>query len=127
MSSRTARTLWRWQPGRQQSGYRKMQLFGLRWPIPCDLYLLHFPPGTSVPPHVDRVAQGRHYRLNVILKAAQRGGEFVCAEPIHAGRRVKLFRPDRQRHSVTPIEAGSRWVLSLGWVWGARGDVRPAA
>ena len=96
------------------------------WPLPCDCYLLRFPPGSSVPPHLDAVPAGRHYRLNIVLRAAQRGGAFVCARPIHAGRRVKLFRPDLERHSVTRIEQGTRWVLSIGWVRGARG-ARPAA
>jgi hypothetical protein len=120
--------LWRWQRGRQDSGYDKLLLAGTLWPLPCDCYLLRFPAGASVPPHTDRVSQGRHYRLNIILRAPRRGGEFVCARPIHAGRRIKLFRPDVEEHSVTMIEEGTRWVLSIGWVRGARGgETRPAA
>lgn len=81
-----------------------------------------------MPPHTDRVAQGRHYRLNIIVRAARRGGEFICARPIHASRRIKLFRPDVEEHSVTTIEEGTRGVLSFGWVRGARGsETRPAA
>lgn len=117
---------WRWQHGRQGSGYDKLLLFATPWPLPCDMYLLRFPEGSSVPPHVDPVKRGRHYRLNVILRPARQGGEFVCAAPIHAGRRIKLFRPDRELHSVTRIELGTRWVLSIGWVRDARGE-RPAA
>ena len=121
-------TLWRWQRGRQGSGYDKLLLGGLPWPLPCDCYLLRFPTGSSVPPHTDRVKQGRHYRLNIILRPAKRGGEFVCARPIHASGRIKLFRPDVEEHSVTTIDEGTRWVLSIGWVRGARGgDTRPAA
>ena len=121
------RKLWRWQRGRQGSGYDKLLLGGLPWPIPCDGYLLRFPSGACVPPHVDRVPSGRHYRLNIILRPARRGGEFVCARPIYVNRRVKLFRPDVETHSVTRIEEGTRWVLSIGWVRGPRGDTRPAA
>jgi hypothetical protein len=121
-------TLWRWQRGRQGSGYDKLLLGGLPWPLPCDCYLLRFPTGSSVPPHTDRVKQGRHYRLNIILRPAKRGGEFVCARPIHVSGRLKLFRPDVEEHSVTTIAEGTRWVLSIGWVRGARGgDTRPAA
>ena len=66
--------------------------------------------------------------MNIILRPARQGGEFICARPIHASRRIKLFRPDREEHSVTMIEEGTRWVLSIGWVRGARGAVtRPAA
>jgi hypothetical protein len=119
--------LWRWQRGRQASGYDKLLLAGLPWPLPCDCYLLHFPEGSEVPPHVDRLAHGRHYRLNIILRAADRGGEFVCARSLHASQRIKLFRPDLETHSVTRIERGSRWVLSIGWVRGSRGGVHPAA
>ncbi|MDG2539361.1 hypothetical protein P5Y53_16915 [Dyella jiangningensis] len=120
--------LWRWQRGRQGSGYDKLLLAGTLWPLPCDCYLLRFPTGASVPPHTDRVSLGRHYRLNIILRAPRRGGEFVCARPIHASRRIKLFRPDEEEHSVTMIEEGTRWVLSIGWVRGARGgETRPAA
>lgn len=122
------RNLWRWQRGRQGSGYDKLLLAGTLWPLPCDCYLLRFPTGALVPPHTDRVSLGRHYRLNIILRAPRRGGEFVCARPIHAGRRIKLFRPDVEEHSVTMIEEGTRWVLSIGWVRGARGgETRPAA
>jgi hypothetical protein len=62
------------------------------------------------------VAEGRHYRLNVILKSPHSGGEFVCDTPIFATRRIKLFRPDACEHSVTRVEGGSRYVLSIGWV-----------
>jgi hypothetical protein len=119
--------LWRWQHGRQDSGYDKLLLGGLYWPLPCDCYLLRVPEGSAVPPHVDRVERGRHYRLNIILRPARRGDDFVCARPIHASRRIKLFRPDVETHSVTRIEEGTRWVLSIGWVRGARGVARPAA
>jgi hypothetical protein len=62
------------------------------------------------------VKEARHYRLNVVLKASPRGGEFVCATPIWQSRRIKFFRPDACEHSVTRVEGGSRYVLSLGWV-----------
>lgn len=120
------RQLWRWQRGRQASGYDKLLLAGLPWPLPCDCWLLHFPEGSEVPPHVDRVTRGRHYRFNIILRKARAGGEFACARTLYANRRIKLFRPDLETHSVTRIASGSRWVLSIGWVRGSRGEVHPA-
>jgi len=108
----------RWQSGRQGSGYDKMLLFTLPWPIPFDSYLIRYPEGSSVPPHKDPVQVGRHYRLNIILKASTSGGEFVCSNPIHESRRIKLFRPDDCEHSVTLVQGGSRYVLSIGWVLG---------
>jgi hypothetical protein len=110
------RTALRWQRGRQGGGYDKMLLLTARWPLAFDSYLIRYPEGSEIPPHIDPVTAGRHYRLNVILKTPQRGGEFVCATPIFATRRIKLFRPDTCEHSVTHVEGGSRYVLSIGWV-----------
>jgi len=105
----------RWQPGRQGTGYLKRLLLQRAGPpLPFDLYLLKYPPGTQIPEHTDPVAKGRHYRLNLVLKRG-RGGEFRCAAPIVNTRRVKLFRPDVQPHSVETVLA-TRYVLSLGWI-----------
>jgi hypothetical protein len=110
----------RWQSGRQGTGYDKMLLLTARWPLPFDSYLIRYPDGSEIPPHIDPVKGGRHYRLNVILKSPKSGGEFVCAAPIFATKRVKLFRPDACEHSVTRVAGGNRYVLSLGWVLGSR-------
>ncbi len=117
----------RWRSGRQGTGYDKMLLMQGRLPLPFDFYLLRFPCGTEIGPHTDRVESGDHYRLNLILKPAHRGGEFRCADPIFANRRIKLFRPDRSEHSVTRIEVGTRYVLSLGWVLRGQSRDKPAA
>ena len=113
-----ASTALRWQRGRQGTGYDKMLLLTARWPLPFDSYLLRYPEGTEIPPHTDPVQQGRHYRLNLILKAPRSGGKFVCASPLYASARIKLFRPDASEHSVTRVVGGSRYVLSVGWVLG---------
>jgi len=113
-----AKLAFRWQSGRQGSGYDKMLLLTAPWPVPFDSYLIRYPEGSSIPPHTDPVQQGRHYRLNVILKSPKSGGEFVCAKPIYSSKRIKLFRPDACEHSVTLVQGGSRYVLSIGWVLG---------
>jgi hypothetical protein len=110
------RHAFRWRGGRQRSGYEKMLLLQSPFPLPFDVYLLRFRPGSEIPPHNDPVARGRHYRCNIVLRRAQRGGEFVCARPIYASRRVNLFRPDLCTHSVTRVERGERYVLSVGWI-----------
>jgi hypothetical protein len=115
-----AKLVFRWQRGRQGSGYDKMLLLTAPWPLPFDSYLIRYPEGSSIPAHTDPVQEGRHYRLNVILKSPKSGGEFVCASPIYSSKRVKLFRPDACEHSVTRVEGGSRYVLSIGWVLGKR-------
>ena len=110
------RTALRWQRGRQGSGYDKMLLLTARWPLPFDSYLIRYPEGSAIPPHTDPVQTGRHYRLNIVVKASPRGGGFICATPIWQSRRIKFFRPDACEHSVTRVEGGSRYVLSVGWV-----------
>jgi hypothetical protein len=62
--------------------------------------------------------------LNLVLKAAPAGGEFVCAAPLFASRRVNFFRSDACEHSVTRVGGGNRYVLSIGWVLRSR---EPAA
>ncbi|WP_197338053.1 2OG-Fe(II) oxygenase [Ralstonia solanacearum] len=110
----------RWRRGRQGTGYDKMLLATAAWPIRFDSYLIRYPEGSEIPPHTDPVADGRHYRLNIVLKSPGAGGEFVCANPIFQTRRIKLFRPDACEHSVTRVQGGSRYVLSVGWVVGRR-------
>lgn len=110
----------RWQRGRQASGYDKMLLLQSLWPLPFDIYLLKFPAGSEITPHVDRVERGLHYRLNLVIRRARSGGEFVCSNAIHDSPRIKLFRPDICEHSVTRVESGTRYVLSIGWVRKAR-------
>jgi hypothetical protein len=57
----------RWQRGRQGTGYDKMLLATASWPIPFDSYLIRYPDGSEIPPHTDPVSTGRHYRLNIGL------------------------------------------------------------
>ena len=108
--------LFRWQRGRQETGYYKMLLCGAKWPVKFDMYLLKFPTGCVVLPHVDTVKEGKHYRLNLILRKAREGGNFNCTSAIFETERIKLFRPDIEEHSVSNIMEGNRCVLSIGWV-----------
>ena len=107
---------WQWELGRQATGYHKMLGCSGKWPFIFDMYILKFPEGCKIPKHTDKVKDGRHFRLNVVLKQAKIGGSFLCDKPIFETRRVKLFRPDIMPHEVTEIERGSRYVLSIGWV-----------
>lgn len=106
----------RWQKGRQASGYDKMLLLHNQLGIEFDAYLLRFPVGSSIAPHRDVVASGRHFRLNLILKKSQAGGEFVCEQPIINLPRLKLFRSDLSEHAVTEVQGSARYVLSIGWL-----------
>lgn len=105
----------RWRGGRQASGYEKMLLGINPFIVPWDCYLLRFRKGAAIAPHTDPVDGRRHYRVNVVLIEADAGGQFECEQPIFASRRIKFFRPDQQTHSVTRVDAGTRYVLSFGW------------
>ena len=114
MAGAATMNLWRWLPGRQGTGYRKMLLAqGRTW----DLYVLDYPPGSGVPFHYDPVAGRRHYRLNVTLFGDP--GRFVRLlypwAPAVSWWRFALFRPDVVFHAVAPADE-RRVVLSLGWV-----------
>jgi hypothetical protein len=82
----------------------------------CDGYLLYYPTGGEIRPHVDKVDFGRHYRLNIMLKKAKKGGEFICKDPIFRFWRIFFFRPDVSEHAVSKIEEGKRLMLSFGWI-----------
>ena len=106
----------KWDMGRQGTGYEKKLLLTGRWPLPFDCYLLRYREGSMIPSHVDPVQAGKHFRLNIVLKAAKKGGEFICKNPIFQTRRIKLFRPDVSEHSVVVVAEGVRYVLSIGWI-----------
>lgn len=108
--------LLRWERGRQETGYEKMLIATASWPKPFDMYLLRFHPGHEIPPHIDKVAEGEHHRINIILKNAKEGGKFICKNAIYESKWVKYFRPDKSEHEVTKIVEGTRYVFSLGWI-----------
>lgn len=113
------RQLARWTPGRQGSGYEKMLLFASPFPLPFDVYLLRFREGAYVDWHRDPAPPGKqHWRLNVFLRKALEGGQFLRRGSMpDPWAWYQLFRPDIQEHSVTPVVRGTRYVLSIGWLW----------
>lgn len=118
----------RWEHGRQGTGYDKLLLAVNPLVIPFDCYLLRYPVGSSIPPHRDPAPAGRrHFRLNIVVKPSPGGGEFVCERAIIDTERVKLFRSDLSTHSVTRVEGGPRYVLSIGWLLPQRRMRRNAA
>jgi hypothetical protein len=98
-------------PGRQGTGYEKLKLFSALF---FDSYVLRFDEGSYIPEHVDIVDGFNHFRLNVILRNADEGGEFRCDNVLSIFGRVHLFRPDIEKHLVTEIHSGRRIVLSFG-------------
>lgn len=104
-----------WELGRQGTGYNKIKLFESKF-FKADCYLLYYPKGSEIPVHRDPVSIGDHYRLNIMLKKAKDGGDFICKDPILRWPRVFYFRPDKSWHAVTRINEGYRLMLSIGWL-----------
>lgn len=42
----------RWDKGRQGTGYDKMLLI-TSYPVPFDSYIIRYPEGSEIPPHID--------------------------------------------------------------------------
>ena len=79
-----------------------------------NIYLVRYPEGHKVGPHLDMVAEGRLYKMNYVLVKPKAGGEFLCEKNIfNLSGRLYLFRPDLYQHRVSKIERGSRWLLSF--------------
>lgn len=139
----TSRWLW-WKPGRQHTGYRILKLFDLRLPRwSMDTYIIRCPQGSWIPEHTDTVPSRKHWRLNLVLWAPEKGGDLVFKrsnvvigmnhyKDAHlkyktwefkrkgvAYRRLLyiLFRPDILTHSMRRIDRGSLWMLSIGFTW----------
>lgn len=108
--------LFRWVEGQQKTGYHILTLarVGKFTPIPFDCYIIKYPTGSYIPPHRDILKTRNHYRLNIIVMQGE-GGEFQVANAIFKSKRLNLFRPDLELHSVTKVTRGTRYVLSFGW------------
>ncbi len=107
-----------WEDGRGKTGYQKMLLLHSvsKWPLLFDLYVIRYPPGSRIGWHVDPAMYGmRHVRINLVLKHAV-GGRFVCDRTLFRLGRLAIFRPDLERHMVTEVESGTRYVLSMGFL-----------
>lgn len=115
--------MFRWQYGRQGTGYSKLLFFSSER-FKFDVYLLKYPEGSSTSWHRDKVKEGKHHRLNLVVRKAE-GGRFLVQLPtdyaedagmVFLSGRLNYFRPDVLSHKVTKIIKGTRYVLSIGWV-----------
>jgi 2-oxoglutarate-Fe(II)-dependent oxygenase superfamily protein len=90
-----------------------------------NIYLVRYPEGHKVGPHVDMVSEGRLYKLNWVLAKPKAGGEFICDKNIfNLFGRLYLFRPDLYQHRVSKIERGNRWLLSFALTSGLHNSSR---
>jgi hypothetical protein len=84
----------------------------------ADAWLLRYPRGASIPPHVDppEATGMQHVRLNAIVRAPRAGGVFTVDGAVVAlaeGDAV-VFRPDVDVHAVSVVDDGDRLVFSVG-------------
>lgn len=57
--------MFRWQKGRQNTGYDKMLIGGGLWPYPFDIYILKFSEGDISEHAVSKVLKGSRYVLSI--------------------------------------------------------------
>jgi hypothetical protein len=74
-----------------------------------DLYVIDYPPGTSIPTHVDPVPGRQHWRANLRLW----GDDTFDGDAVLRVGRLVVFRPDVMPHAVSTVRR-RRVVLSLG-------------
>ena len=98
-----------WKYGRQGTGYLTKTYIGTNV---FDLCVIKYPPGTCIPPHTDKLDDGRkHYRLNILLSGED---SFKCENVIFKWWRFTFFRPDINEHYVPPVKS-QRMLLSIGF------------
>lgn len=118
--------MWRWEHGRQGSGYKKLTLLSSKL-LKFDVHILVIPEGVSVPVHRDPSPEGYgHHRVNITLRKPNAGGHTFIEEGVNKSTgqathkkytdRWYRFRPDRQEHFVTRVLRGELRLLSIGWL-----------
>ena len=104
----------KWIEGRQKTGYFKKKIIeSKRFKFDC--YLLKYPKDSEIPEHTDSAIWPfyEHHRLNIILVQPLGGIFHLEGKPKYG--RIQKFRPDLQKHSVSKVLNGTRYVLSIGW------------
>ena len=110
--------MFRWQQGRQGTGYFKMLLLQSKKFFLFDVWLLKYPVGSSIPTHTDPVSNKRHFRFNMVVSKLPHSTNpkgFEAAHVLFETKRMVLFRPDLVPHSVLEVVERPRYVLSIGW------------
>jgi|APGre2960657468_1045069.scaffolds.fasta_scaffold78233_2 hypothetical protein len=107
----------KWQLGRQNSGYRKMLLAeSKRFMFDC--WLIDIQTGVEIREHTDPVPKGfTHHRINMVLIKPKYGGnaQKIVDFRIIDLPRIYYFRPDIEMHRVCEVLGGRMLILSIGW------------
>jgi hypothetical protein len=74
-----------------------------------DLYVIDYPPGTSIPTHTDPVPGRSHWRANLRLW----GEDAFDGESVFRIGPLVVFRPDVMPHAVSTVKR-RRVLISFG-------------
>ena len=93
----------------------------IRWPFYSALFIsvINYPEGSVVEVHRDggidhqKMQPLLGFNMNIVLKKATLGGEFVCPDAWVNSSRIKIFNGDRFNHHVTQIQKGGRIILAF--------------
>jgi len=107
--------LWRWDKGRQGTGYEKFTLLFSKT-LECDAYILKIPKGVGIPQHVDYVPHAKHYRVNITLRGHLRMETSKSHYKVwRIGDWLSFFRPDVISHSAPAVNTDT-YIFSFGWL-----------
>lgn len=108
---------YKWITGRQLDiNYKKLCLWHFKiFNYGFDAYLLKYEPHTILKEHIDKVENGKHYRLNIELWGFSMFWLIKNGERKEVDRNVIFFRPDVYPHGVNVYGSGCL-KLSLGFV-----------
>lgn len=93
----------------------------IRWPFYSAFFLslISYPQGSIVEKHHDgginplKMKPLLGCNLNIVLKKAVEGGEFICMEAWVNTGRIKIFNGDKYDHEVTRVEKGRRVIFAF--------------
>lgn len=58
----------------------------------------------------------KHLRIDIILKRARKGGSFWSdSKSLNTNNRILIYNPAEVMTGFNPVEAGSQYVLTLGF------------
>lgn len=105
--------LFRWEKGRQGSGYDKLTLLYSRL-LMADAYILKVPKGVSIPKHTDSAPpHSNHFRINVTVFGHLR---METSQPVkRIGDWFSFFRPDNVVHWADAPKRDT-YIFSFGWI-----------
>ena len=107
--------MFKWEYGRQGSGYQKLMLASSKY-FKFDMFIIRIPQGVRVPKHVDPALTGfANHRFNFTLKKPDVGGTTFIQGVKQVGRGY-IFRPDIAEHEVSEVLDGELVLISIGWL-----------